>query len=286
MFMVFIFVCASFTGGPVIKSALLSNIAQLREAKLRFQSDVKPKSTPADAKRIWERVAGATGIDQPAHWRAVGEMALLDRDWIAAKRAFAQGIALSTDPYDLYLALARAQIGMEDWDGAILSYEKVVTLYPKRDVQPYLQAAEVEIQRGNYAGFANWCYRARRAFPESRVIDKTQGIVAWQLGKWEEAERLLLSAYEKGPSDPYPLYYLALTKQAQGELLAAARYMERAIMVYSYGIPPCDWIGIAGDLYRQAHAFNKARSMYQQGLAYCPEQKSFADRLYSIESEP
>jgi tetratricopeptide (TPR) repeat protein len=248
------------------------------------------KSTPADARRIWERIAAATGVDQPEYWRAVGEIALLDQEWDKAVLAFKQGIALSTDPYDLYLALARAQVAQRDFDGAISSYRAAVQLHPQRSVEVYVLAADIELQRGNYPGCAAWCEWARQSFPNSHVPDRTQGIAAWRLGKWEEAERLLLGAHQKDSNDPYPLYYLALTQSAQGRFAAAARYMEQATVrfVESYPLtpPPCDWFRIAGELYWQVNDLEGAKSMYQQGLVHCPQEQIFSDRLRGIGVTP
>jgi len=276
--------------GATSGGALLSNFAKLSEIRLRFEGGAELKSTPADAKRIWERVAAAKGVDQPEHWRAVGEIALLDQEWGKAVLAFEQGIVLSADPYNLYLALARAHLVMGNSDGAMSNYEAVVQLDPKRSVDVYLLAADIELQRGNYPGFAAWCERARQSFPNSHVPDRTQGIAAWQLGKWEEAERLLQNAHQKSPGDPYPLYYLALTKSAQGDFLAAARYMERAIVTFrempgSFPLP-CDWFVIAGDLYQQANDLKAAKSMYQQGLVHCPQEQIFTNRLRAIQAVP
>lgn len=260
--------------GATIGSELLSNSTKLGEIKLRFEGGGELKSTPADAKRIWERVMAATGVDQPDHWQAAGEIALLNQEWETAVLAFKRAIALSSDPYTLYIALARAQMMMGDPGNALSSYEAAVQLAPKRGIDAYLLAANIELQRGNYPGFAAWCERARQSFPSSYVVDRTQGIGAFQLHQWAEAEKLLLSAHQKGPDDPYPLYYLALTKSAQGNFLAAARYMEQAtqsFMELPISVPPpCDWFGIAGDLYRQADDHKGAKSMYEQGLVHCP----------------
>lgn len=276
--------------GATIGSGLLSNSTKLGEIKLRFEGGGELKSTPADVKRILQRVMAATGVDQPDHWRAAGEIALLNQEWDTAIRAFKRGITLSHDPYALYITLARAQVSVRDWGGAISSYEAAVQLAPKRGIDAYLLAANIELQRGDYRHFAAWCDRARQSFPNSYLADRTHGIGAWQLHQWVEAERLLLSAHQKGPDDPYPLYYLALTKSAQGNFLAAARYMEQATRSFKElpvsVPPPCDWLGIAGDLYRQANDLKGAKSMYEQGLVHCPLEQIFSDRLRAIQAIP
>jgi uncharacterized protein HemY len=104
------------------------------------------------AVQVWRRVAGMTTIDQPTHWLALGEAARLEGNWSAARQSFERAIAVSTDPYGLYLRLGRVLAQLKDWPEAVAVYKKAIELRPRASSEPYIAAGDIKLQQGVLSG--------------------------------------------------------------------------------------------------------------------------------------
>lgn len=234
------------------------------------------------AEGIWRELFLETPSDQPVHWLAVGELALLAGDTLAAKNAFLRGLALSSDPYYFYLALARTSVKLEDWNEAITHYMLALKVKPTASVMPYVEIAEIETTLGDYGEVVVWCDKARAVFLDSHWPDFTQGYAAFRLGRLDEAETLFKAAHKKAPSDAYSLYYLGSISEAQNNILESAQFLELAASVSSVPSETCAWLLKAGDMFQRAGNISKADQMYAKGMMLCPSDPTLYDRLKVI----
>jgi len=189
---------------------------------------------PELAAQVWQRVIAATMVDQPVHWLAMGQLAALKDDWLAARQAYEHAAAAPDHlcdvylRYDLHLRLGRVLVKMEDLPDALEVYHNAIALRPRGSVEPYIAMGDIELRQGNYQAAVDWYDRAIAAFPGDPWPDIAAGDAAIEFDDPAEAERRYQTALALSPDHFLALVRMAWLRYRQGKRSEAIVYLERA----------------------------------------------------------
>jgi tetratricopeptide (TPR) repeat protein len=188
----------------------------------------------------WDRAAAALseveptaeGVDRTRYWTLVGMVALHDTRHVDAVSAFEAAVASATElgtvePM-LYLQLAQARLGIEEFDGALAAVDRAGAL---EDTLPAVWLLRSRAHWGagrKDAGYAALLEGIRR-FPERGDLVQHQVLLLVELGLFREAVEVgrVYLAGEDVDSRAYVLLAEALRQAGETreaiELLEAAR---------------------------------------------------------------
>lgn len=129
-------------------------------------------------------------------------------------------------PTNPLFLLARAQIQLEDYEGAERSLELVLASVPES-----LQALETLINikrlRGDHAGSLPLLERVLSIQGGDASLYKKMGEAAFHLEDFARAREMFEMALSEEPGSPYSLYYLALSQESLGLVPEALETLEK-----------------------------------------------------------
>jgi tetratricopeptide (TPR) repeat protein len=248
---------------------------RLFELAFAIQPDVKKAAQLAEryrasgqsdrAAKIWQSVADHTTEDQADHWQARAEIADLAGQKAEARAALERAVALTEDPYPLFLRLGRVLMQMEAWPEALAVYEKAVALQPRASSEPYTQTGLIYAQLGNYPVAMDWFDRGAAASPHDPWPHIFAGDTAQKFGDMVEAEKRLAAVVQRYPEHYGALYAWAMFLQRQDRLQEAVTVLEKIA-----GQEECGVLRALVDDYAKLKLTDKRNATSRQVEQHCP----------------
>lgn len=213
------------------------------------------------ARRLADELSAAKGrrpstIEQDAlFWRAVGQLAMRDRDFAKALAAMTKATEVFPGDADAW-HMKGFLLLQSDPDAAAVAAQRALDVDPRRGTSWALlgaatkdeKKAEAALRRAcasdrtaNYAGHQlALLLEARGRFDEAMGYFKMSIAAGYEpargrlatmlldLGEIAAAESLAIEGRRDNPTDPYPAYVAALVARDKGDFAAAARLAEEA----------------------------------------------------------
>lgn len=258
---------ASFMVDPV-----LSDDCGLAREKVREAVSERIKGTEQEALNYREAIALCPNIPE-AHFD-LGLIFLDQKQFSEAKESFERAISYRKDAHFL-LGLASAYIGLTDLDGALRTYDDVLSL-KREQASAYQGKAYVFEEQGDLEKALQALLSANEQAPTEAEVLYQLGIIYEKLGRRSDAVNSYKSALKINPSSMGASYRAALLFDEEGRVGEAYELLRKTILINT---PTFEVLHALGVIAEKAGHLAEAERALQRALDLDPRSEDAAVNL-------
>lgn len=236
---------------------------------------------PARARQAWEKLAAALTTSDALHWWSLGKAEEATGHWQAAANAYAQGLDVAADRYELLMQLGRVQEYLDPAQ-SIAFYRQAMNERPE-SIWPRLGLGHIAMSWGEFAEAQDWYSQALQLAPNDVNPHYYLGILAFTQDDCTSAVTHLSDALTRLPDHSPSLFLLAQCSHRAGNLERARSLLAAAILAHP--APPATWAIELGDWYLESNLATEARARYEEALAIEPDNADAQARLKALRTE-
>jgi predicted Zn finger-like uncharacterized protein len=225
--------------------------------RLRRASDARPQLEEA-AKKAPDNAGVRAGL---------GELALAENNVRLAEEEFKRAQELNPSLADAYLGLSRVALLNGDLESARANANKALELDPHLLKDGRLQRGTVLWRLGQLDEAVTELEKAKEDDPRSINIPITLGAVLYEKNDLAGAEKNLMLAIGREPSNHEALYYMAMVKAKRAEYTGAIDQMKLAV---EKAPQRADYHYALGDIYRKAERVTEAIEEWKETIKRDP----------------
>ncbi len=236
---------------------------------------------PGLARQAWERLAAALTTSDTLHWWSLGKAEEMTGNWQSAAAAYAQGLDVTEDKYELLMQLGYVQEHLDPAQSAVF-YRQAMNERPE-SIWPRLGLGHIAMNRGKFAEAQDWYTQALDIAPNDVNPHYYLGVLAFTQDDCTSTATHLKDALTRLPDHSPSLFLLAQCSHRAGNLERARSLLAAAIQ--SHSGPSAAWAIELGDWYLESNLATEARAQYEQALAMEPDNADARARLTALQAQ-
>ncbi len=197
-----------------------------------------------------------------------GRVAILDKDYAAARRSLEAALRLDSGASYIYNALGTAYLEQAEFDLARKAFDEAIRRAPQW-AYPRHNRALLQMQQGDLEAAAVTYDEAIRLAPQYAYLPYNQGLIYQKLNQFQLAAQRFREAMTKGPQLVEPLTALGALEADQGHWTAAEKLLRQAVQRDPRFLPARH--NLASVLARQPERRREAVAEWRAALAIDPD---------------
>ncbi len=219
---------------------------------------------------------------EPMHWQAMGELAMLNNEWVSAALAFTRGANLTPDSMNLWLEAGNAWEKGTDWEQASKAYESALNAQPD-SVWPLLKLGGIYRLKGDYQNALHLYSQAKDMAPEATDPYFHLGVTYYLMQDYDQAQYYLEKVLALLPEHASAKFHLAQVMYKQGDFDQAKNWLLAALD--NYPDAPVAWWVLLGDWQLEWNDCEAAKETYLHARDLGEDAQVIETKLTAIANE-